>query len=137
MESDIVATEEVNRELPEAWMLDGWIAYGAITLGELLTNNRSYPVQYKLEKRLANLRRHIVYIVRNANQVLYVGTTVYSARARLRWHKNGRSRLGRAIKNAKQAADAWIVEMFSYPDKPSRLKAERFAIERLEPIFNE
>lgn len=99
-----------------------------MTMGVLLErrtcNNRQYCA----------LRSNIVYIIRDGETVLYVGSTRYDARSRIKSHQKAHSLLGKALRT--QAVDEWTVEMIPHADYKSASDKEKRLIVELSPRFN-
>ena|ERR1051325_7858320 len=93
-----------------------------------------------LHRRTPNLREfsgvrlNVVYIIRDGQRVLYVGSTRYDARKRLKSHQTSHSPLGTALREDPNA-DNWTVEMIPHADYKSAALKEKQLIAQLAPAF--
>ena len=107
------------------------------SLGELIDTNGSWVAKNKRKGNPVFSTRCIVYIVRDGAQVLYIGSTNYSARDRLFWHlRNKSSELGLAIKFHLPKSQSWVVDIYKMPNRPIAFKTETAFINELRPLLN-
>lgn len=78
--------------------------------------------------------RNVVYIVRDGESVLYVGSSRYNARKRMKAHEKARSPLGKALRTDPNAK-TWNVEMIFHADYKLAARKERELIAQLMPSF--
>lgn len=105
-----------------------------VPLGPLISGARSGLDKKYREEHLQGLPRYAVYIVRNGDQVLYVGATQKGPRGRLRSHVSGRTRLGAAIRRDPSSRD-WTVEIIPFSDYQNVLWKEKELTQQLKPHF--
>lgn len=77
---------------------------------------------------------NVVYIVRNGDAVMYVGSTRYNARTRMKSHAKSHSPLGEALRKNPQA-QFWLVEMIPHADYREAAAKEKQLIASLSPLF--
>ena len=80
------------------------------------------------------VRANVVYIVRDGEQVRYVGSTRYNARRRMKSHQKSHSPLGQALRENPAATD-WTVEMIPHADYQTAAAKEKELITHLNPTF--
>jgi predicted GIY-YIG superfamily endonuclease len=118
--------------------LDDWkIAPVSTALPEPLT----MTMGVLLERRTCNnreyltLKSNIVYVVRDGEQAIYVGSTRYDARTRMKSHQKAHSRLGNALRTNPDAMN-WSVEMIAHAAISEAIEKEKRLIAQLRPRFN-
>jgi predicted GIY-YIG superfamily endonuclease len=82
----------------------------------------------------AGVGLNVVYIVRAGDDVLYVGSTRYNARSRMKSHQKQHSPLGQALREDPNAMN-WGVEMIPHSDYREAARKERELITQLQPRF--
>lgn len=90
--------------------------------------------------KLKGVARNVVYIVRHDDAVLYVGSSRYDARTRLKAHEHAHSPLGDALRQeirlAKFNQDAsWTVEMIPHATYEEAFQKEKKLTIELAPRF--
>jgi predicted GIY-YIG superfamily endonuclease len=87
------------------------------------------------DRRYRALKSNIVYVIRQGEQVLYVGSTRHDARHRIKSHQKAHSPLGEALRNHASVSE-WSVEMIPHADYPTAFEKEKQLIGQLRPRFN-
>lgn len=99
-----------------------------MTLGDLLKRNTcGWPA-------FIQVSRNVVYIIKDDDRVLYVGSTRYDARKRIKSHEKAHSPLGEALRTDANR-NRWSVEMIPHPDYDSAAIKEKELITELTPAF--
>lgn len=99
-----------------------------LTLGELLKRDTcDWPLYI-------GVSRNVVYVVRDGDHVLYVGSTRYDARSRMKSHEKAHSPLGEALRSRNGKND-WTVEMIPHSDYDSAAIKEKELIRQFAPAF--
>lgn len=88
----------------------------------------------RFKHRLSAHQRNIVYIIREGESVLYVGSTRYGARSRIKSHQKAHSPLGEALRTNPKFKE-WDVEMIAHSDYRSAADKEKHLIRELNPAF--
>lgn len=78
--------------------------------------------------------RNVVYIIKDDDRILYVGSTRYNARSRIKSHERAQSPLGKALRTDVNRNN-WSVEMIPHADYDSAFLKERDLIRELRPAF--
>lgn len=86
------------------------------------------------DRRYAAISRNVVYVVRDGDRVLYVGSTRYGARGRMKSHEKSHSPLGEALR-ADSGKGSWTVEMIPHADYEAAALKEKQLITKLAPAF--
>lgn len=121
----------LQNKYPPGKAVDGKLT---LTLGELLDNNRSHIAKVRRRRMLDGVRKYVVYIVRNGEEVLYVGATNFDPENRIRNHVSGRSALGKAIRR-EVSSGKWTVELIAHPDKSTARAKEKELQIQFRPKF--
>jgi predicted GIY-YIG superfamily endonuclease len=80
------------------------------------------------------VRRNVVYIIKNGDEVLYVGSTRHNARSRIKSHQKARSPLGTGLRQD-PTANTWSIEMIPHADYKAAAQKEKELIRQLRPSF--
>lgn len=78
-----------------------------------------------------------VYVVRDEDETLYVGSTQHGVRNRMRQHLVGRIRFSRALRNAGAVALTWTVGVLPMASVAFARVVEGWMIRGLRPVFND
>lgn len=106
-----------------------------VSVGQLIDNNRSRPAQIRRRELLNGFKSYVVYIVRDDQKIIYIGSTNYNAEIRIRQHITGKSDLGIRIRQHYPESMGWTVEMIKC-DKHELRQKEKFLIHELNPEIN-
>lgn len=99
-----------------------------LTLGELLERDTcDWPA-------FINVSRNVVYVVKDGDRVLYVGSTRYNARSRMKSHEKAHSPLGEALRTNPNKNN-WTVEMTPHADYDEAALREKELIRELAPAY--
>lgn len=99
-----------------------------MTLEELLKRDTcDWPAFIKVS-------RNVVYIIRDDDRILYIGSTRYNARSRIKSHEKAHSPLGKALRTDANRNN-WSVEMIPHADYDEAFAKERDLIRELRPAF--
>lgn len=99
-----------------------------MTLGRLLERRTCNSQAYK------QLGRNIVYVIRDGEHVLYVGSTRNDVRTRMKSHEKTLSPLGNALRTDPDRFN-WSVEMIPHTDYDAAVSREKELIRQLRPPF--
>lgn len=99
-----------------------------MTLRELLNRNTCDSPAFR------GVSLNVVYIIRNGESVLYVGSTRYDARSRVKSHQKAHSPLGKGLREDPNAPN-WSVEMIPHADYREAAQMEKRLINQLSPAF--
>lgn len=117
--------------------LDAWnVAPVSTALPEPLTMQMGALLERRTcnDKRYLALRSNVVYVIRDSDKPLYVGSTRYDARSRIKSHQKAHSPLGQALRT--QKIDEWAVEMIAHAEYREAAEKEKRLIAELRPRFN-
>jgi hypothetical protein len=78
--------------------------------------------------------RNVVYILRDGERVLYVGSSHYGARKRMKSHEKAHSPLGEALRTDPNRHN-WSVEIITHADYGSAASKEKQLIAQFAPAF--
>jgi predicted GIY-YIG superfamily endonuclease len=104
-------------------------------LGDLLPSHKGYALQAKAKAIYRQLPMCCVYVVRDGNRIIYVGSTNYRATNRLKQHRAHGSPLGRLMRIDSNSHN-WAVDIHPAPDRVSAYALETEMIHRLQPEVN-
>ena len=110
-----------------------------VNLSDLLNTRRAFGAVFARKILIKELGRHIIYLVWRGGELLYIGSTNYSARDRLKQHLySNASELGAAMRSGKPWSGEWIIEVVGCPDtdRNGLQKYEHKLIKELEPSIN-
>lgn len=99
-----------------------------LSLGQLLHRDTCSMKEFR------GVGLNVVYIVRDGERVLYVGSTRYDARTRLKAHQKSHSPLGKNLRENPNAKN-WSVEMIPHADYREAAQKEKDLIAQLTPAF--
>lgn len=116
-------------------------AFNVVPTSTVMPEPLTMAMGVLLERRTCNnrqycaLRSNIVYVIRDGESALYVGSTRYDARSRIKSHQKAHSPLGQALRT-RPDIDGWTVEMIPHADYASASLKEKQLIAQMRPRFN-
>ena len=105
------------------------------SLKGIITRNRSriaYRNRIAIRKQLGMCG---VYVVRDGEQAIYVGSTNYSVVERLPEHLHNKSKLGLYIMEHSPESDEWVIDFYRVADKNNLRKREKEIADNLNPLL--